>query len=135
MMKEVDKEDTIKEIKRFVEKREEIKFAYIFGSFIEDEGFNDIDLAIYIDSDDTLTKELFYEIGLSNKLEEIIKLPVDVIVLNNTSSFVSHRASQGKLIKNVDDDMRINFITTRWKEYWDFKNKIHEHIEEIKAWQ
>jgi hypothetical protein len=130
-----NKEEIFKKIESFVENREEIIFAYIFGSFIEDKIFNDIDLAIYIDKDNTLTKEIFYEVELSRRLEEKIKIPVDVIVLNRASNFILHRVSNGKLIKNTDDDMRINFITTHWKEYWDFKNKIHEHVKGIKAWK
>ena len=49
-------------------------------------------------------KERGYEIELSNQLEEIIKTPVDVIVLNRTSDFVLHRVSKGILIKNSNDD-------------------------------
>jgi hypothetical protein len=78
-------------------------------------------------------KERGYEIELSNQLEEIIKTPVDVIVLNRTSDFVLHRVSKGILIKNSNDDLRINFITAHWKSYLDFRSKIQEHVEEMKA--
>ena len=72
---------------------------------------------------------------MSNQLEEIIKTPVDVIVRNRTSDFVLYRVSKGILIKNINDDLRINFITAHWKSYLDFRNKIHEHVEEMKAWE
>jgi len=80
-------------------------------------------------------KERGYEIELSSQLEEIIKTPVDVIVLNRTSDFVLHRVSKGILIKNSNDDLRINFITAHWKSYLDFRSKIQEHVEEMKAWE
>ena len=70
---------------------------------------------------------------MSNQLEEIIKTPVDVIVLNRTSDFVLHRVSKGILIKNSNDDLRIKFITAHWKSYLDFRSKIREHVEEMKA--
>jgi len=135
MRNNLNKKEVLEKIESVIESREEVLFAYIFGSFIENETFNDIDLAIYIDENNISTKEIFYEIELSNQVEEIIKIPVDVIVLNRTSDFVLHRVSKGILIKNSDDDMRINFITTHWKSYLDFRNKIHEHIEEMKAWK
>jgi hypothetical protein len=129
------KEEMIKKIESFVKIHDEIIFAYIFGSFVESETFNDVDVAIYVDENNALAKEIFYEVELSKELEEIIKIPVDVIALNRTPDFILHRASKGKLIKNSEDDIRIDFITAHWKEYWDFKNKIHEHIEEMKAWK
>lgn len=129
------KREISRKIEEFVKNRAEIIFAYIFGSFIEDEVYNDIDLAIYIDENNALTKKIFYAIELSKKLEELVKIPIDVIVLNRASNFIVYRVSNGKLIKNSDDNMRINFMTTHWKEYWDFKNKIHEHVEEMKAWK
>lgn len=92
-------------------------------------------VCIKIDENIISTRKIFYVIELSNQLEEIIKTPVDVIVLNRTSDFVLHRVSKGILIKNSNDDLRINFITAHWKSYPDFRNKIHEHLEEMKAWE
>lgn len=135
MRNNLNKKEVLEKIENVIKSHEEIIFAYIFGSFIENETFNDIDLAIYIDENNISTKEIFYEIELSNQVEEIIKIPVDVIVLNRTSDFVLYRVSKGILIKNSDDDMRINFITTHWKSYLDYRNKIHEHVEEMKAWK
>ena len=135
MKNKLNKKAVLEKIENVIKNREEIIFAYIFGSFTGNEIFNDIDLAIYIDERNILTKDIFYEIELSNQVEESIKIPVDVIVLNRASDFILHRVLKGLLIKNSDDDMRINFITTHWKSYLDFKSKIHEHVEEMKAWK
>ncbi len=43
------KEILINNIEIFLEKRREIQFAYLFGSFLDGKAFRDIDLAIYID--------------------------------------------------------------------------------------
>ena len=134
MGNDLNKKEVMEKIESFIKNHDEIIFAYIFGSFVENETFNDIDLAIYTDENNISTKEIFYAVELSNQLEKNIKIPVDVIVLNKTSDFLLHRISKGILIKNSDDDMRINFITTHWKKYWDFRNKIYEHVEEMKAW-
>lgn len=134
MGNDLNKKEVMEKIESFIKSHDEIIFAYIFGSFVENETFNDIDLAIYTDENNISTKEIFYAVELSNQLEKNIKIPVDVIVLNKTSDFLLHRISKGILIKNSDDDMRINFITTHWKRYWDFRNKIYEHVEEMKAW-
>ena len=123
------------QIKKEINSREEIIFAYIFGSFAEIEqtsSFNDIDIAIYIDEKNEIN-DVFYEINLSNRLEEIIKIPIDIVRLNNASDVLIYRTTQGNLIKNVDDNLRINFITTSWKKYWDFQKLIKEHMLELKS--
>ncbi|MFZ2330848.1 MAG: nucleotidyltransferase domain-containing protein [Atribacterota bacterium] len=122
-------------IKKALNSHKEIIFAYIFGSFAEIENtssFNDIDIAIYIDEKNEIN-DVFYEINLSNKLENLIKVPVDIIRLNTASDVLIYRATQGILIKNVDDNLRINFITTSWKKYWDFQKLIEEHLLELKS--
>ena len=126
------KKEVIDKIENFIKSQEGIIFAYIFGSFIEDETFNDVDIAIYVDKNIIPTEKIFYEIELSNQLEEIIKIPVDVIRLNLASDPILYRATKGILIKNIDDNIRTNFITIHWKKYWDFKDKIQEHVAEMK---
>jgi len=91
-----------------------------------------IDIAIYVD-DKNETNDVFYEINLSNRLEEIIKIPIDIVRLNNASDVLIYRATQGILIKNIDDNLRINFITTSWKKYWDFQKLLKEHLLELKS--
>ncbi len=82
-----------------------------------------MDVAIYVNENSIPTKEVFYEIELSNQLEEIIKISIDVVMLNRASDTVLYKASKGILINNSDDNIRTNFITTHWKIYWDFKNQ------------
>ncbi len=59
-----------------------ILFAYLHGSFQEGLPFRDIDLAIYTTA--ILPKQqLDYELRLEGIIEEKIKLPIDLRVLNN----------------------------------------------------
>ena len=131
----MNKKEITEKIKYFLQNRKEIIFAYIFGSFVENESFNDIDLAIYINKAYDLSKNLFYEVELSNQLEKLIKKSTDIIVLNHSNDIILNRATKGLLVKNSNDNLRVNFITTGWKKYWDFKNKLQEHIKEMKAWE
>jgi len=127
------KEGIRKKIEKIIQAREEILFAYLFGSFIEEKKFNDIDLGIYLNENIKRENSTFYEIELSNQLEEILNIPVDIIRLNSTSDAIVYRATQGQLIKNSDDNFRINFITTSWKKYWDYKILIQEYLLEMKS--
>jgi len=40
------------------------------------------------------------------------------------------RASKGVLVKNNDDNLRVDFITKHWKLYWDIKDRIREYVKE-----
>jgi predicted nucleotidyltransferase len=122
----------INNIKTFLEERREIQFVYLFGSFLEGDAFRDIDLAIYIDEADINTQDKFYEIELSTQLERIVKIPVDIIILNHAPCAIVFRASKGMLLKNIDDDIRIHFITLNWKKYWDLKPMLLYHMQERK---
>lgn len=135
-MKALNIKDKItKQIKKVINSHREIIFAYIFGSFAEIDcisSFNDIDIAIYIDEQKEIDN-VFYEINLANKLESMIKIPIDIIRLNNASDVLIYRVTKGILIKNIDDNLRINFITTSWKKYWDFQKLIKDHLLELKS--
>ena len=48
------------EIEKFVKNREEIIFAYIFGSFTEGEVYNDIDLAKIGEEDENILKIILF---------------------------------------------------------------------------
>ncbi len=119
-------------IKLFLENRPEIRFAYLFGSFVDEESFRDIDLGIFIDETAAVTKDKFYDIELSTQLEDIVKCPIDIILLNRAAPAIVFNASKGMLLKNSDDDQRIDFVTLNWKMYWDFKPTLLYHMEERK---
>jgi predicted nucleotidyltransferase len=55
----VYKKEVIKKIENFIKSHKEIIFAYIFGSFIEQETFNDVDVAIYVNENNIPAKEVF----------------------------------------------------------------------------
>jgi predicted nucleotidyltransferase len=128
----MNKQELMGKIKDFLRTREEIRFAYLFGSFVEEEHFKDIDVGIYIDETESITQDKFYDIGLSNELESIVTFPVDIIILNRAPSAIVYNASKGMLLKNTDDDLRVNFITQQWKLYWDLKPVLVYHMEERK---
>ena len=53
-----DRNALTKDIQAFLETRVDIRFAYVFGSFLDEEHFRDIDLGVYIDETDALQNRL-----------------------------------------------------------------------------
>ena len=117
------KETVINKIKEYLNKRQEILFAYIFGSFVESEEFSDVDIALYVDGEFSLK----YEFEIEDDLERILKLPVDARVINNAPvSFAYGVLKDGMLIK--DNDVRTDFQMIKFKEYMDYVHLRDEYI-------
>lgn len=97
----------------------EIVLAIVFGSFLKDYPFRDIDIAIYVvGNSDAL--DLKFE--LEEELEESVGYPIDVTVLNDAPPwFVKKVLREGLvlftkqpllpeklLLKALDEEMRID---------------------------
>ena len=109
------KEEVVSKIKEYLNKREEVLFAYIFGSFVRSDEFSDIDIALYVDGE----RSLKYEFEIEDDLETMLKIPVDVRIINNAPvSFSYGVLRDGLLIK--DNDIRSDFQVMKFKEYMDY---------------
>lgn len=123
------KEQIIQELGRSVAEREEIVFAYLFGSIVETDLFKDVDVGIYID--DTISDGFTYALTMSSGLERRLGYPVDVIVLNTAPDHLVHRISKGTLIVNRHDDIRVRFLTRSWSRYFDIALKRHAYLRAV----
>ncbi len=126
------KEIIIQKIKNIIQSHEEIIFAYLFGSFTEQEVYNDIDLAIYCDEDQPRISDLFYDVSLSREIEKAVQISVDIIVLNHAPDRLVYRASKGYLLKDKNEALRSDFLLYRWEKYLDFQEVLKKYRQELK---
>lgn len=124
---EMEKGKIITVIKDCLSKRKEVVFAYLHGSFAEGERFRDIDIAVYLDKPEGIE----YELDQSILLERIIKMPVDVKILNSAPLAFRYHATKGLLILSRNDELREEFIERTWDEYLDFKPVALMHLREV----
>ncbi|MDP8227790.1 nucleotidyltransferase domain-containing protein [bacterium] len=120
----MNKKEINNSIQRILKERTEIDFAYLFGSFIEEELYNDIDIGIFIKTEVFKTfagSDFSYAIKLALQIEKVIKKSVDIIIMNNAPDHLIYYISKGKAIVNRDDNFRVDFITQAWTRYFDFK--------------
>ena len=110
------KETTKSKLRESLMGRDEILFAYIHGSFIENEPFRDIDVAIYIKT----APERFYEMELEEELTRLTGFPVDVRVLNDAPVTFRFRAIGGELLFSKDEKTRCRFEEKTMAEYHDY---------------
>jgi len=145
---EAEKEEIISKVTSELFKKEEILFAYLFGSFIDPEmpGFRDIDVGVYIkpkmrlvsqvtmhSGEVTVEGEFFdYAIRLSLELEKVVKrYPFDIVVLNNAPLGLAFRVTQGRILFIKDEDLWTDFVTRIWSLYHDHAITSRNLLEDI----
>ena len=130
-LKKSEKEKIIQRIiSRLYEQHDEILTVYIFGSFISARYFSDIDIGIIAAMD--LSKPLEFELELENRLEKVIKYPVDVRVLNQAPlSFAQNVFRSGRVIIDKNPNLRADFEGRILKQYFDFSPFQQRYLQEV----
>jgi len=124
-MNKNQKLNVVNKISELISNDSDILFAYIFGSFVQNEAFSDIDIGIYLKGKANIKKEF----DLENELEGALKLPVDVRTINNAPiSFVYNILNDKILIK--DDEKRADFEGQALKNYFDYVHLLDEYLKE-----
>ncbi len=100
-----------------------VQLAYLFGSFLSDDGFNDIDLGILIDETEVPDERqrFQYQLQLGVQLERDIGYPVDVVILNEASLALRFRVvSEGEVLVCRDEQQRVAFEVRTRALFFDF---------------
>lgn len=119
------KEKVAERLKNSLETEKHIKFAFLFGSFVnagEDETlpFRDIDVGVYTSGLDK-TGAFHYSLDLADRLSSEVKLPVDVRVLNFAPLTFLFHVIRGQLLVDNDEDRRCEFMEWVTRHYLDMK--------------
>jgi predicted nucleotidyltransferase len=130
-LKKSEKEKIIQKIiSCLFEQHDEILTVYIFGSFISARYFSDIDIGIIAAMD--LSKPLEFELELENRLEKVIKYPVDVRILNQAPlSFAQNVFRSGRVIIDKNPNLRADFEGRILKQYFDFSPFQQRYLQEV----
>jgi len=103
----------------FLQKRPEIVFAYLHGSFLKGD-FRDIDVAVYL-TEISKKEALEYELNLESELTKLTGFCTDVRVLNYAPlCFKFSVIRNGTLLFSKDERIRCDFECLTIVEYHDF---------------
>lgn len=125
-----DKKVIKEHIRQVLEKHREILFAYLHGSFVKDNTFHDIDVAVYLKGlpESVLEYELQMETELIKALGRYV---IDVRVLNTaTLSFKYNVIKDGIILVVRDDDKRADFQEETIAAYLDFLPYRNMYLQE-----
>ena len=125
------KETVVKKISSYLYTEcEDITAAYLFGSFITERAFSDIDLGIIINME--LERPLHYELDLESKLERVIKYPMDIRIINRAPlSFSQSVIRNGRVIVDRNPNLRADFEGQILKQYFDFAPFRRRYLSEV----
>jgi predicted nucleotidyltransferase len=114
----------------FTRNHTEILVAYIFGSFVNSESFADIDVGLVTRPEPD--QPLNYELILENRLEKIVKYPVDIRLLNKAPlAFSQNVFRTGRVILDRDPNFRADFQGMILKKYFDFAPFRRQYLQEV----
>jgi predicted nucleotidyltransferase len=122
-------EEIIELVHQNLSARQEIIFAYVFGSIVDSSAFRDVDVGIYLGQ--SISDGFHYAFEMSGELERLLDCRVDVILMNTAPDSMIHSITKGELIVNRNDDVRVDFITAAWKRYWDFAFKRDMYLHDV----
>jgi predicted nucleotidyltransferase len=123
------KEQRVALLQSILRSKEEIVFAYVYGSFIEGEAFHDIDVGIFL-SEIPPENYLPYGLSLSQLLSSKLQIPVDVRILNLAPASFRYHVIRGKLIFERDEEVSAQVIEKTVQRYLDLKPFIYRGIKE-----
>lgn len=134
-MKKLVKENIQENVREVLDYREEVRFAYLFGSRIEgvSRPESDLDLAMYLDKDSTQKLDPLFETRLALEIEEAIDetFEVDILVLNQASLTLKYQATdKGGLIYYRTEAEARDYEALIRKKYFDFSPMRKEYNEE-----
>jgi len=118
------KENIIQLITNYLEKKEEIIYAYIFGSFVQRKFYHDVDIAVFIKPDfnyKDFDKYCYgYESEVIAKLEHIIREKVDFVIINKANLTIQKNILKTNiLLFDKNKYQRVSFENSVRKKYID----------------
>ncbi len=120
-----------------LEAQPDVRFAYLYGSFLEDLPFHDVDVAVYLEEGTDFTDRALELAGAAERAlrEAGHPLPVDVRVLNNAPLGFRYSVFRGHLLISRDEDLRVREVVWTVTRYLDAKPLIRAALKEaITSW-
>lgn len=110
----------------------EILVIVLYGSFLTNETFRDIDLALLID-ERRLSPERFldYELERLGELARLSRFPLDIRIVNRAPVLFRYAVTQGQVLFCRDERAWGAFCERTWGEYLDFEPVARLYLKEL----
>lgn len=126
---EAERQQLERRLAELMRNHDEIAFAYLYGSFVDNLPFHDIDLGLYalgIKREESTS----YSLALGQDLSKEIRIPLDVRVLNFAPVLFAYHVIRGRLILDRNEELRVGFFEQTVRKYLDLKPMVYRGIKE-----
>jgi hypothetical protein len=119
-----DKDLLVAQLRKLLSQKEPVQFAYLYGSFLGEGFFRDIDVAVYLDSGAFKdSSEIFnYALALSAECDMATSgVSFDLRPLNLAPlPFRFEVVTQGRVLSSSKEELRVDFEARTRSLYFDF---------------
>jgi hypothetical protein len=134
IMSHAQKQQIEEAVIKLLSTKEEVRFAFLFGSFIDDTEetplpIHDVDVGVYL-SGLNKKESVYYALELAGELSFSVQVPVDVRVLNFAPVTFLFHVVRGKLIIDKDEEDRSDFMEHVVRHYLDMEPLFHRAVKE-----
>lgn len=109
-----------------------VVIAYLYGSFVEPRPFRDIDVGVYLRTDNAKGGAAL-ALDLAQRLSEQVKLPVDVRFLNDAPVPFLYHVLQGRLLLCRDESLLADIMERTASRYLDLAPLVRRGAQEAFA--
>ena len=109
-------------LRAFFSSQKDVALAYLFGSEAAGRAgpLSDVDVGVVLEESFPPAEFLVRRLELIRELGRLLEREVDVVVLNEATPLLAHRAiARGNRVFSRDETFRVRFETTRVTEYLD----------------
>jgi len=98
-----EREEILVKLRELLESRDEVVLAVVFGGFLEDRDFHDIDIGVYLDPSkfDYWLKMLDFLDEISEELSKQVSIPVDHVLLNEAPQWLRYKNAVKALLTTI----------------------------------
>ncbi len=127
-----EREKLIATIRNHLAARPDVLFAYLHGSFLAGGPYRDIDIAVFVDTQQIgAPRRRRYEADLAVELQLTLGQPVDVRLLNDAPLAFRYHATNGVPLVARDREARDEFRARTWDMYFDFLPFARRYLREV----
>ena len=127
-----EKQQVIRRLAEEMEGQKEVAFAYLYGSFIEDSPFHDIDVGVYL-SGIGQAEAFIIAVKLASRLSIALNLEVDVRVLDFAPISFIFQVICGQIVFERAPEVRMGIVENAIHQYLDIKPLLHRAMKEAFA--
>jgi predicted nucleotidyltransferase len=122
----MDKEKLLKVLKEVLAKDERVIFAYVYGSFVKEQSFRDIDIGIYVKNSEE--NPLVVSPDIKTQLSRVVRREnteftadqFDVQIVNHAPfTFLKRVFKEGILLVDRDPELRtdlVEYVSSKYRE-------------------